>query len=308
MKNKKYLAIILSAVLIVSLLVGCAKSMDAGMAEDYYYNAPVESAGSGVYDDSYKEVGEASTAEAELTDRKLIKTVELDAETEDLDELLGALTQQVNQLGGYVENQRVYNGSAYSKYRSRSASMTIRIPAEKLDAFVNHVEGSTNIVSHYSYIDDVTLTYVATESRVNALVAEEQRLLELLSQAETMSDLLEVEARLTDVRYELESVTSRLNVLKNQVSYSTVNLSIDEVVEYTPVEEETFWQRISGGFVGSLKGVGEGILNFIVWIIVSSPYLVVFGAIAAVAVFLIRKARIRKRKKNLPPKIEKTEE
>ena len=121
MKNRKYLAIILSAVLIVSLLAGCAKSMDAGMAEDYYYNAP-ESAGSGVYDDSYKEVGEASIAEAELTDRKLIKTVELDAETEDLDELLGALTQQVNQLGGYVENQRVYNGSAYSKYRSRSAS------------------------------------------------------------------------------------------------------------------------------------------------------------------------------------------
>ena len=289
MKNRKYLAIILSAVLIVSLLAGCAKSMDAGMAEDYYYNAPVENAGSGVYDDSYKEVGEASTAEAELTDRKLIKTVELDAETEDLDELLGALTQQVNQLGGYVENQRVYNGSAYSKYRSRSASMTIRIPAEKLDAFVNHVEGSTNIVSHYSYIDDVTLTYVATESRVNALVAEEQRLLELLSQAETMSDLLEVEARLTDVRYELESVTSRLNVLKNQVSYSTVNLSIDEVVEYTPVEEETFWQRISGGFMDSLKGIGDGVVEVTVFVLANLPYLVLLAVCAVAVIFLAKR-------------------
>ena len=294
MKNRKYLAIILSAVLIVSLLAGCAKSMDAGMAEDYYYNAP-ESAGSGVYDDSYKEVGEASIAEAELTDRKLIKTVELNAETEDLDELLGALTQQVNQLGGYVENQRVYNGSAYSKYRSRSASMTIRIPAEKLDAFVNHVEGSTNIVSHYSYIDDVTLTYVATESRVNALVAEEQRLLELLSQAETMSDLLEVEARLTDVRYELESVTSRLNVLKNQVSYSTVNLSIDEVVEYTPVEEETFWQRISGGFMDSLKGIGDGVVEVTVFVLANLPYLVLLAA-CAVAVIFLAKRNIRRKK------------
>ena len=294
MKNRKYLAIILSAVLIVSLLAGCAKSMDAGMAEDYYYNAP-ESAGSGVYDDSYKEVGEASIAEAELTDRKLIKTVELNAETEDLDELLSALTQQVNQLGGYVENQRVYNGSAYSKYRSRSASMTIRIPAEKLDAFVNHVEGSTNIVSHYSYIDDVTLTYVATESRVNALVAEEQRLLELLSQAETMSDLLEVEARLTDVRYELESVTSRLNVLKNQVSYSTVNLSIDEVVEYTPVEEETFWQRISGGFMDSLKGIGDGVVEVTVFVLANLPYLVLLAA-CAVAVIFLAKRNIRRKK------------
>ena len=297
MKNKKYLAIILSAVLIVSLLAGCTKSMDAGMAEDYYYNAPVENAGSGVYDDSYKEVGEASTAEAELTDRKLIKTVELDAETEDLDELLGALTQQVNQLGGYVENQRVYNGSAYSKYRSRSASMTIRIPAEKLDEFVGHVEGSTNIVSRYSYIDDVTLTYVATESRVNALVAEEQRLLELLSQAETMSDLLEVEARLTDVRYELESVTSRLNVLKNQVSYSTVNLSIDEVVEYTPVEEETFWQRISGGFMDSLKGIGNGVVEVTVFVLANLPYLVLLAVCAVAVIFLAKRNNRRKKAK-----------
>lgn len=296
MKNRKYLALFLTAVLLVSLLAGCAKSMDAGMAEDYYYNAP-ESAGSGVYDDSYKEVGEASTAEAELTDRKLIKTVELDAETEDLDELLSAMTQQVSQLGGYVENQRVYNGSAYSKYRSRSASMTIRIPAEKLDEFVGHVEGSTNIVSRYSYIDDVTLTYVATESRVNALVAEEQRLLELLSQAETMSDLLEVEARLTDVRYELESVTSRLNVLKNQVSYSTVNLSIDEVVEYTPVEEETFWQRISGGFMDSLKGIGDGVVEVTVFVLANLPYLVLLAGCAVLVIFLAKRSARRKKAK-----------
>ena len=298
MKNRKYLAIILSAVLIVSLLAGCTKSMDAGMAEDGYYNRfDSESAGSGVYDESYKEVGEASPAEAELTDRKLIKTVELNAETEDLDELLSALTQQVSQLGGYVENQRVYNGSAYSKYRSRSASMTIRIPAEKLDEFVGHVEGSTNIVSRYSYIDDVTLTYVATESRVNALVAEEQRLLELLSQAETMSDLLEVEARLTDVRYELESVTSRLNVLKNQVSYSTVNLSIDEVVEYTPVEEETFWQRISGGFMDSLKGIGDGVVEVTVFVLANLPYLVLLAACAVAVIFLARRTIRRKKAK-----------
>ena len=289
MKNKKYLAIILSAVLIVSLLAGCAKSMDAGMAEDYYYNAPVENAGSGVYDDSYKEVGEASTAEAELTDRKLIKTVELDAETEDLDELLGALTQQVNQLGGYVENQRVYNGSAYSKYRSRSASMTIRIPAEKLDAFVNHVEGSTNIVSRYSYIDDVTLTYVATESRVNALVAEEQRLLELLGQAETMSDLLEIEGRLTDVRYELERYTSRLKVYDNQVDYATIYLNLEEVQEYTPVAERTVWQRITEGFAGNLKGLGEDLTDVFVWFVTSLPYLVVWAVGIAVAVVLVKK-------------------
>lgn len=295
MKNRKLFATVLSLLLLMSLLAGCsAKSMDAGAAYDNYY---AESAGSGVYDESYKEVGEASTADVALTERKLIKTVELDAETEDLDALLNALNQQVSQLGGYVENQRVYNGSAYSKYRSRSASMTIRIPAEKLDEFVGHVEGSTNIVSRYAYIDDVTLTYVATESRVSALVAEEERLLELLSQAENMSDLLEVEARLTDVRYELESVTSKLNVLKNQVSYGTVNLSVDEVVEYTPVEEETFWQRISGGFMDSLKGIGDGVVEVTVFVLANLPYLVLLAGCAVLAFFLGKRAIRRKKAK-----------
>ena len=110
-----------------------------------------------------------------------------------------------------------------------------------------------------------------------------------------MSDLLQVEARLTDVRYELEQVTSQLNVLKNQVSYGTIHLAIDEVKEYTPVEEETFWQRISGGFVDSLKDIGDGIVELTVFILANLPYLVILGAVAA-AVIVLGKRHIRKKK------------
>ena len=133
--------------------------------------------------------------------------------------------------------------------------------------------------------------------RMAAAGFSSQRLLELLSQAETMSDLLEVEARLTDVRYELESVTSRLNVLKNQVSYSTVNLSIDEVVEYTPVEEETFWQRISGGFMDSLKGIGDGVVEVTVFVLANLPYLVLLAACAVAVIFLAKRTIRRKKAK-----------
>ena len=154
---------------------------------------------------------------------------------------------------------------------------------------------NSNIVSRYAYIDDVTLTYVATESRIQALQAEHDRLLELMAKAETMSDLLEVEARLTDVRYELEQVTSQMNVLKNQVNYGTVHLNVDEVVEYTPVAEETFWQRISGGFVDSLKGIGSGIVEITVFVLANLPYLLLIGA-GATGVVLLAKRSIRKKK------------
>ena len=297
MKIQKYMSLIL-AVLLAVTLCGCSSAVSKDMAVDNYYSAP-ESGAAGIYDGANEKVEMPSNINAPLTDRKLIKTVDLNAETEDLDALLEAVTQRVTELGGYVENQRVYNGSAYSSRRSRSASMTIRIPADMLEGFVDHVASHTNIVSRYVNVDDVTLAYVATESRVAALETEQARLLELMAKAETMSDLLEVEARLTDVRYELESVTTQMNVLKNQVSYGTVNLNVDEVVEYTPVEEETFWQRISGGFMDSLRGIGDGIVECTVFVLANLPYLLLIGAGIAAIVFLAKRSiRKRKAKKN----------
>ena len=294
MKIRKVTAIALAVLLLLGVLTGCSTKVANDAARDEFYY----SSENGVLYDSAEgkvEVEASSSVDAPMTDRKLIKTVELTAETEELDALLAAITARVSELGGYIENQRVYNGSAYASRRSRSASLTIRVPAEKLDGFVDHVAESSNIVSRYAYIDDVTLTYVATESRVAALEKEQERLLELMDKAETMADLLEVEARLTDVRYELESVTSQMNVLKNQVSYGTVHLSVDEVVEYTPVAEETFWQRISGGFMDSLRGIGDGIVEFTVFVLANLPYLALIGAGAA-AVMILAKRSIRKRK------------
>ena len=296
MKNRKVLAIILTVLLLAGILTGCGAkaSNDRAPMENYYFNS--ESA-AGAFDGAGEKVEAdmSSSSGAALADRKLIKTMELTAETEDLDALLTAITGRVSELGGYIENQRVYNGSAYASYRSRSASLTIRIPADRLDGFVDHVAENTNIVSRYAYIDDVTLTYVATESRVKALQAEESRLLELMDKAENLTDLLQVEARLTDVRYELESVTNQMNVLKNQVSYGTIHLNVDEVVEYTPVAEETFWQRISGGFVDSLEEIGDGIVEVTVFVLANLPYFVLIG-IGVVVIIVLAKRSIRKKK------------
>ena len=223
--------------------------------------------------------------------RKWIITMDLTVETEDLDALMAQLDQKVNGLGGYVENQSTHNGSNYSARRYRSASLTLRIPEEKLDTFTDDLTGMANVVSQNLSREDITLKYVATSSRVTALETEEARLLELLAEAETMADLLEIEARLTDVRYELESYTSRLRVYDNQVDFATVYLSLEEVQEYTPVAERTVWQRITEGFADSLKGLWEDLTNAFVWVIVSLPYLVVWALVITAVAILIRKLR-----------------
>lgn len=241
-----------------------------------------------------------NTAESKVeTDRKLIKRVYMDVETEDLDETLAKLNSRINTVGGYIESQEQYNGSSYSSYRSRSATMVIRVPAENLEEFIGEVEGISNVTTFRQSQDDVTLSYVATESRMNALKAEEERLLELMSQAETMYDLLEVEDRLTDVRYELESVTSQLRVLSNQVSYATVNLDIDQVTVYTPTAKQTVWERIGSGFKENLGDIAEDLEDFFVWFVVYIPQLVIFAVIVFVIVVVSKRSAKKKREKRL---------
>ena len=294
---KKYVALLLALLLTTAMLTGCGASngvaMDSAGSVEMAPAAPEMPAEDISYENS---VGSSSADAVEYTaQQKLIREVRITAETEDLEPLLASLSGEVAGLGGYVENQEVYNGSMYSSYRYRSANLIIRIPAENLDSFVGQVRGISNVVNYSESATDVTLQYVSTESRVAALETEEARLLELMEQAETMSDLLEVEARLTDVRAELEMVASQLRVLANKVNYATVYLEIDQVRVYTEVEEQTVWQRIGTGFRENLRRIGENLVDFFVWAVTYSPQLIFWAAVITAVVVLVKR-RLKKRK------------
>lgn len=296
---KKFVSILLALLLILSL-AGCGAN---GSSEAMYNRAPGDSyemSAAEVMEDSLSSTYGSSSSTALPEGRKWIITVDMDVETESLDSLLEAVSEKITALDGYVEGQRIYNGSAYSSRRYRSASITVRIPAAQVDNFTDAVAGAANVVTKNTTTDDVTTTYVDTESRLKALEVEQERLLALLEQAENMADLLEIEERLTDVRYELENYASQLRVYDNLVDYATINLNIDEVQEYTPVEEPTLWERISGGFMDSLKGLGNGLLELAVWFIVSLPYLVFYAVIAAVVILLVRKLKKKRGVKKAP--------
>jgi hypothetical protein len=162
-----------------------------------------------------------------------------------------------------------------------------------VDQFVGHVEDATNILSSSEKAEDVTLKYSATESRLKALETEEARLLELLAKAATLNDLLTLESKLADVRQELETVKSQLKLYDSLIDYGTITLTITEVKEYTEVveeEEPTAWERISTGFVKSLKGVWTILTEIFIFLVVALPYLVIPGVIV-IAILVIRKNR-----------------
>ena len=291
---------LIALLLVLTMLAGCGASyaknemaMEMPMA--------TEAASAPLYSASDSVTQEVSA------DQKLIKRVNMDAETEDLEALLPLLLEEISALNGYVESQEIYNGSSYSaSYRYRHAQLTIRVPAENLDNLVSQVRGASNVVSYNESVEDVTLTYVDMETRILVLETERDRLLELMEQAETMSDLLEIEARLTQVRGNLESINSQLKVLQNQVNYATIELYINQVKAYTEVEEQTVWQRIGSGFKKNLQNMGEDLVDFFVWAITYSPQLILWAAIITVAVIVLRR-KLRKRKVKKAPRQEDTQ-
>lgn len=228
--------------------------------------------------------------------RKLIKTVDLNVETESYDTLVAGLESQIAELGGYIEYQYQYNGSGYSNYvETRHANMQIRIPVNRLEEFIVRVGEQSNITNKEERVEDVTLRYVDLESHKNALLTEQERLLDLLTVAETVEDIITIEQRLSDVRYQLESMESQLRTLDNQIDYSTINLYIREVKRLTPTQEKTVWDKIKNGFSESIYNIGHGFVNFFIWFVVNIPYIVIWAVVLFVA-FLIIKAIVKKKK------------
>ncbi len=315
MKKGMYLkGSILAVLSSVVLLTACGNTSDSVYKEQAFTGGAYDSYG--VYENSTASMADAPMEEAaegesssvgeiqNTENRKLITTVNLTAETEDFTATIANIETKVSELGGYIESSNVYNGNYTYGSGSRSANLTVRVPSDKLSEFVDSVEGATNIVQKSVDVQDITLSYVDTQSRKNALKTEEKRLLEILESAETVEDLITVEDKLADVRYELESIESQLRSYDNKVDYSTVYLNVEEVTVYTPVQEESMFTRMGKGFKESLGDVGDGIVDFLVEFVSHIPQIVVFIVVVFI-IYLIVKAFIKSYNKRKAKKMAK---
>lgn len=304
------------ALVISMLLTGCGgkggyasgATADTAAAAEYYeeigydtgeiYMSAAQNTSAEMPEEEAAAGAEGSSPQVQNIQRKLIKTVNLDVETETFDALMTNIYAKTESLQGYVESSYTYNGSNYRGNQKRNANLTLRIPAEHLEEFLSAVSEISNVISRNDNVTDVTLQYVDMQSHKEALKTEQTRLLELLEQAESVEDIITIESRLSEVRYQIESMESQLRTMDNQVSYSTVYLYIDEVARLTPVKEQTTWEKISTGFSESLYNVGNGIKNFFIGILINLPYLVLWAVILLIAFLVVRGIiRIRRSKK-----------
>ena len=102
--------------------------------------------------------------------------------------------------------------------------------------YKRQVEDQANVTERSETATDVTLQYSDLESRKKTLTTEQERIWALLEKADTLEAVIALEERLSEIRYQLESMESQLKLYDNQVDYSTVSIHISEAVSYTHLD------------------------------------------------------------------------
>ena len=132
------------------------------------------------------------------------------------------------------------------------------------------------------------------DAHKESLQVEYDRVVELLEAAEDLEQILLLESKLSDLRYQLDSYESRLRTYDNLIDYTTIYLSIQEVHREQP---KTMGERISSGFASSIENLSDSFINLIVFLI-SNSLLIVIGIIFIWAAILIIRKVVKRSRKN----------
>ena len=250
--------------------------------------------------------GEETGTEAAESKQKLVYTCSMEIQTLTFSETAQKVHEVIRQYDGIIESESTTD-SDYEWYRDDSAKrrgtlssyMVIRIPTEKYEDFLAGLEGTGGKITNRSMdVQNITRVYNDQTVYIESLEKQEARLLQMMEQAQTIEEMITVEERLTEVQTELNQARSRLAGMDTDVAYSTINLSLTEVVKYTenPVKKKNFFERTRAVFSGSVSGfldVMEMLLDVIIYLL---PYAVFGGAVVGAILFGTRKKRAERRK------------
>lgn len=263
--------IVLFSVIIAGLLIlsGCAS---ADLSYSSNEEAPSDGSYGFTFDDTKSDSDDNSDGNSvDFTNEKIIKNVNISAETTEFDHFCDSLKTEISAIGGYIERSGVDAGG-YRGSGLRRAQYAIRVPAETLDDFMSRVSSLAYIASSEITTDNVTAQYIDVESHLSALRTERDTLLGLMEKAENLSDVILLQERITEVIYQIESAERQLRSYDDKIAYSTVELHVVEVQRETAAADESVWARIGTNLKNNAADIGEGLMNFFVWFVSALPY------------------------------------
>ncbi len=231
----------------------------------------------------------ADAAPAE-TEKKIIRTASLTIQTQTFEESLNALKSACEMQGGWLE----YSSEDLNSYTGlRTAYLTLRIPQDGLDAYLDNTASLGRVTSRSESANDVTASYQDTQTRLETQLALMDRLQALITESGDLSDLLELESQIADTQYQIDSLQSSLNRTDRQVTYSTVSVTLREekVVELTD-NTVSFGERLLSAITVGFEALVEFLQDMVVFLVAALPFIAI--VLVAYIVFRIIKKRSKK--------------
>jgi len=238
-------------------------------------------------------------------ERVVLKSAEITISVAKPHDSMKEISEMASHLGGFVVSSFTWKEEDYSSGRSYDkATITIRVPAEKLDSTLAEIRamsanGAEGVISESQSGQDVTSDYVDSESRLRNLKAAEAQLIELMENTTDLENTMEVFRELTNIREQIEVLQGHINYLKESSELSSITVTLVAEASLQPIEIGGW--KPQGVVRESLEKLVRNFQNLVDFLIRFSitwlPFLIPLG----IVIYFVVKA-LRKRSTNQPGK------
>ena len=304
---KRKISSLLALLLVLVLALGIVSCGAGSSMNEGYYGEDNLAGEMGSTDPSIKTDTDDSVSYSDGT--KIIKNASVSAETQEWDKSTESLKTLISKYSGHIANSSVTENASYRSdgEMERRASYTIKIPSEQFDAFLDELSDIFNVTNSSTTTEDVSESYFTLQARIETLESKRLGLENMLKNVDANLDFAtwkQLNDELSEVETQLTMYNNQLENLKNKVAYSTINLSVSEVVEYTETEEKAYGEQVVDAFTESfaifvevLKGLLIVIIYLLPLILVILAFALLNAGCAAIIVVIIRSIIKRKRNK-----------
>lgn len=230
--------------------------------------------------------GDDPAAPADLL---VIKTGTLALQVKAIDASLAEAGAKIAAVGGYVSgSERSGDGEG------ALARVTYRVPAARWEEALTALRGlAVKVLGEQTATDEVTGQVRDLGARITNLQATERALQAIMDKAVKISDVLEVQAQLTNVRGQIEQLETEKQHLQEQAAYGTLSVTFGlETVALVEAQKDFDPATEADRATASLVEVGQALATAGIWFgILWLPILLVLGLIGLVVVVLFRRYR-----------------
>jgi hypothetical protein len=187
------------------------------------------------------------------------------------------------QNGGFVLSSTTKSGN--------SGTFELRVPSRHFDSAMTALAAIGTVQASESAGKDVTSQYVDYQARLRILLGRRAVVLGLLSRATTIAQTLQIQSDFDKVELQIEQYKGQLNVLRNQVAESTIQVDVAEKDTPKPAPPSPVH---TPSLLTSWRLAWQGFVRVIGAVIVGLGYLIPVGVIGGAIWGLTALARRRR--------------